>query len=130
MSINYFSALVLTSIFSLTLTACGSGGHSSESDLPPRPKNSGFSATAIQTSDIDSSPLCPTGGVKINTGVDVNQNGTLDTNEINETQELCHLDTDRILANVEELNTNTECSNGGHRLNIGYDLNQSDSIEH
>ena len=94
----------------LLLTACSSGGGESESNEPSSTPSTGFSATAVHTNSVASSPYCPAGGVEILTGVDVNQNGVLDPNEVNDTQELCHIDSDRILAQVENLSANTDCT--------------------
>lgn len=123
-----FNSLSLAFLVCFFLSACGSGGGGESSPQTPEASR-GFSSSSVHASDFESSPLCPGGGVEIHTGVDVNQNGLLDESEINATQELCHLESDRIMAVVEPLSVDSECAFGGNRLKIGYDQNNNDLID-
>lgn len=116
-------------LFSFLLAACGSGG-SSESAAPRvNESNAGYSATAVHTSAVASSSQCPNGGIEIHTGVDVDRSGLLEQEEVTNTQELCHMDTELVLAKVEDLLPDSACNHGGHKLTIGYDQNSDNEIE-
>jgi len=73
--------------------------------------------------------MCSHGGIEIHTGIDTNQNGLLDEDEINNSQELCHADTSLMLTSVDALELESECFYGGNRLRIGYDENENGSLE-
>ncbi|MFV1872497.1 MAG: hypothetical protein ACMZ64_04095 [Oleiphilus sp.] len=122
-----FTFLIL--FISLLLSACGSGGNSSNAKPPTNNDKNTFSSTAVFTSNLQSSALCPSGGIEIHSGIDVNQNGLLDEDEINNTQELCHADSSQILTSVEVLELDSECLYGGNKLRIGYDEDSNGLLE-
>lgn len=73
---------------------------------------------------------CTTGGYKINTGVDINNNNVLDANEVLNSQYLCNGLTGSnslVALNPEPIGTN--CSNGGYKLNTGVDLNKNGTLD-
>ncbi len=116
--------------FLVVLAGCGSGGSSSNNTTSPLPEDQeGFSATAVLSTGFETSALCPDGGIEIHTGIDVNKNGVLDQDEIDNSQELCHANTDRILTEVDALAPESECQYGGNRLRIGYDANANGIID-
>jgi len=112
----------------LTISACGDSS-SGKKASDTGPKTIGYSSTAVQTTSIESSEQCPDGGIQVHAGIDINQNGVLDEDEINNTQTLCNLSTDLVKAKVEKLQTDSACVNGGHRLTIGYDVNKNDQVD-
>lgn len=126
-STKFLSLIILNSIL---ITGCGSGGSAPNDNVAVESdKQSKRSSTAVFSSAIESSPLCPRGGIEIHTGIDTNQNGLLDENEINNSQELCHADTSLILTSVDALELESECFFGGNRLRIGYDENENGTLE-
>lgn len=114
------------------LAACGGGGGESETatdSSSPNNNNAGYSTTAVHTTAVTNSAQCPNGGIQIHTGVDVDQSGILEQDEVTNTQELCHMDAERVLARAERLAPGTACSHGGNRLTIGYDQNGNEQID-
>lgn len=64
--------------------------------------------------------VCPTGGLRVSSGVDLNGNGELDEAEITSTESLC----DRgLLVATEEVPPGDACENGGRRVLTGLDDN-------
>jgi len=81
---------------------------------------------------------CTNGGYKIQTGIDTNNNGILDTNEVQSTNYICNgtngYDGLSSLINISEEPKGDNCENGGYKIEIGIDTNNngildSDEIE-
>lgn len=68
---------------------------------------------------------CENGGSKIETGLDENLNGLLDTNEISSSNYICNgINGDNVLIKTTEIPKSINCENGGYLLEIGQDLNK------
>ena len=75
-------------------------------------------------------PNCPTGGYKINTGVDVNNNNVLDINEISNSQYLCNgIAGNNSLVSLATEPAGVNCPNGGYKVNTGVDVNHNDVLD-
>jgi len=79
---------------------------------------------------------CENGGVRIDTGLDVNRNGVLDEEETTSTQFVCNglNGTDGLLA-IMQIASGDNCENGGIQVNSGLDRNKNglldeDEIQH
>ncbi|WP_418498635.1 DUF7151 family protein [Flagellimonas sp.] len=67
---------------------------------------------------------CSKGGIKIDAGIDLNGNGSLDEEEITSSDYLCNgEDGDLSLVNITEVPANLECPNGGFLFDSGLDTN-------
>lgn len=75
-------------------------------------------------------PNCTTGGYKINTGIDLNNNNILDANEIVNSQYICNglTGNNSLVALVTEP-VGQNCSNGGYKVNTGIDANKNGILE-
>lgn len=95
---------------------CGGGDNTVEGDPPIIP-----SVTAIAPGD----PTCPTGGVRVSTGVDDDRDGVLSDSEIDRTSSICNGNNlgveDDVLVRTVSLDPGVECPDGGRRLDIGLD---------
>ena len=115
-----------------TLMACGGGSGSDDTTLSGQEEN-GLSTLAISTQTVAPGPQCAEGGVEIDTGVDTNQNGILDTSEVTDTYNLCHgQDGDNGLVaiiNTEELSAGLECALGGIKITSGMDINGNAQLD-
>jgi len=79
---------------------------------------------------------CPTGGLRINSGVDANANGVLDPSEVTSTNYICNgangLTTSTGLNSLIAIVTEppgSNCSYGGLRISVGLDLNGNGVLE-
>ena len=73
---------------------------------------------------------CSTGGYKINSGVDVNKNGTLDNSEVQSTKYICNgANGLNYLIGVVAQSAGTTCTYGGYRFNTGIDLNSNGILD-
>jgi len=70
---------------------------------------------------------CTSGGHKIETGIDTNNNGTLDSDEVQSTQYICNgtdgLNGQSSLVDVTEEPVGANCSSGGFKIDVGLDTN-------
>ena len=119
-------------VSSMLLTACGGGGSSDETDSTPSTSDRGLS-TVSMTTPFAISDDCPNGGIEVSTGIDDNGNGLLDSNEIDNTQSVCHgsngnSGSSSLIATHEEL-AGANCANGGLRIDIGMDSNASGVLD-
>lgn len=75
-------------------------------------------------------PNCATGGYKINTGIDINNNSILDASEIINSQYICNglSGSNSLVAMVAEP-AGPNCPNGGYRVNSGTDLNKNGVLD-
>lgn len=73
---------------------------------------------------------CENGGLKIDTGVDLNGNGILDDSEINATHYVCNgLEGLSSLIKVIDEPTGPECENGGIRIFSGIDVDRNKTLD-
>ncbi len=79
---------------------------------------------------------CTAGGKKIESGIDLNDNGTLDAGEITDTDYICNgLDGadgsngHSSLANVTDEPAGLNCENGGKKIETGVDLNDNGVLD-
>ena len=81
-------------------------------------------STAILQRELLSADECQFGGTAIDTGIDENGNGFLDSEEVDQTHILCHSEPGpSSLIMMSSSGINTECPHGGKRLESGVDLN-------
>jgi len=75
-------------------------------------------------------PNCPTGGYKVNTGIDINNNNVLDASEIQNSQYLCNgLTGANSLVSLVAEPAGPNCSNGGYKINTGIDINNNGVLD-
>jgi hypothetical protein len=68
---------------------------------------------------------CQNGGIKINSGLDLNKNGVLEENEITSTAYICNgVDGNTNLTRTTNENSGGNCGNGGLKVEYGLDLNK------
>ena len=86
--------------------------------------------------DIQTEPVgenCNSGGLKIISGIDLNNNGILDMDEIDETKYICNgqSGSDGILSlmNILPEPAGENCSNGGYKIISGLDMNQNSNLD-
>jgi|GEM_PF-1304080 len=72
-------------------------------------------------------PNCPNGGYKVNSGIDVNKNGTLDIAETQSTTYICNGKS--ALTSLMAEPSGSNCPTGGFRLNTGIDVNGNGTLE-
>ncbi|MCA9532590.1 MAG: hypothetical protein KC593_02890 [Myxococcales bacterium] len=115
---------ILSTALGVCLSAfgCGGGDTTIEGDPPIIP-----AITAIAPGD----PTCPTGGVRVQTGVDDNRDGTLSADEVDQTSSVCNGSDvvgieDNVLVRTVPISPGPECAAGGRRLDIGLDNGDGD----
>lgn len=68
---------------------------------------------------------CENGGIKINSGLDLNRNGILEENEITSTAYVCNgVDGNTNLTRTTNENSGGNCGNGGLKVEYGLDANK------
>ncbi|PWJ44375.1 LamG domain-containing protein [Sediminitomix flava] len=76
---------------------------------------------------------CSAGGQKIDIGIDLNKNGTLDYEEIESTQYICNgengTDGQSSLIKLTEEKAGNNCFYGGYKIETGIDLNKNDILD-
>ncbi len=73
---------------------------------------------------------CSNGGIKIETGIDVNSNGFLDADEVQGTAYVCNgSDGLTSLTNISSENEGDNCENGGMKIESGLDLNANGLLD-
>ncbi len=87
----------------------------------------------IDIKDEPAGSNCSTGGYKILTGIDLNNNNILDENEIQNTKYICNGDNglnglNTLLSIVAE-KPGANCPVGGYKVSTGIDLNNNDTLE-
>ncbi|MBK6282269.1 MAG: hypothetical protein IPF54_06005 [Draconibacterium sp.] len=86
--------------------------------------------------DIQTEPVgenCNSGGLKIISGIDLNNSGILDMDEIDETKYICNgqSGSDGILSlmNILPEPAGENCYNGGYKIISGLDMNQNSNLD-
>jgi hypothetical protein len=76
-----------------------------------------------------SSETCPNGGLTIKTGTDKNLNKKIDSDEINDVFNICNgkNGSDTAINSLIKTSSENSCSNGGFKIETGFDLN-SDGV--
>ena len=75
--------IITLSVCTLLLTACGGGGSGGGNPGNANASTNTQLSTAARTSVLAANdPACPNGGILVETGIDSNGNGTLETNEV------------------------------------------------
>lgn len=86
--------------------------------------------SSTKVTNIGAGANCENGGLKINTGVDLNENGTLDDTEINSTHYVCNgLDGPSSLIKVIDESAGPDCENGGVKIFSGIDTDRNKILE-
>jgi hypothetical protein len=84
----------------------------------------------IETASEAAGANCPTGGLKVLSGLDLNNNGVLDSNEITSTNYVCSGVTGlNSLIKTSTENPGANCAAGGQKIEMGIDANQSGNLE-
>ncbi len=88
--------------------------------------NSSF--TSVNTEPVGEN--CPNGGIKIDSGVDANGDGTLEEAEITTTTYVCNgVDGNNSLIRVTGEAAGINCENGGIKIDTGLDTNRDGTLE-
>lgn len=78
-------------------------------------------------------PVCADGGVLILSGIDVNENGKLDSAEVDQTQNVCNGSNGaaglKSLLDIQPLPAGTACANGGVIIRSGIDKNNDGKLD-
>ncbi len=82
--IKVFPVLVFCILLTFVLAACGGGGGA------PATKTGGASTVTAQSTLPVGDPNCSTGGVALDYGIDDNDNGVLDSGEVDGTEYICN----------------------------------------
>lgn len=88
---------------------------------------------------IDNEPIgdnCTSGGYKIMSGLDINENNVLDGDEVQTTNYLCHGNDGlfgpeglKSLIRADEESKSDNCKEGGYRISTGIDFNDNDTLD-
>lgn len=124
----------MLSALTLLLSACGS---QSEQQTDPTPNESpALFDSVIALTNVEAS-TCPNGGVQIEMGIDENGNGTLDSDEVDDsrTETICHgvdgangtVGNNSLIRMVDA--DVEDCQFGGKTVHIGQDLNNNNTLD-
>jgi len=84
----------------------------------------------IKTTNEAAGMNCENGGVKIDSGIDTNGNGTLDDDEITATAYVCNgVDGNNSLTKITNEATGANCENGGLKIDTGVDANSNGVLD-
>lgn len=73
---------------------------------------------------------CEAGGIKLDVGIDINSNGSLDIDEIQSTSYICNgLDGDIGLTSVTSEPAGVNCEIGGQKIDSGFDIDGDGALE-
>ncbi|MGM0597071.1 MAG: DUF7151 family protein [Myxococcota bacterium] len=73
---------------------------------------------------------CEYGGKLVETGIDLNENGSLDAEEVENSEYICNgLDGNRYQVLINKVKEPSCFSNNGKRIEIGFDLNENDLLD-
>lgn len=86
------------------------------------------SLTSVTTEPAGDS--CKNGGVKIDSGIDVNRNGTLDEDEVTATAYVCNgIDGNNSITKINNEASGVNCETGGVKIDTGIDSNQNGTLD-
>ena len=118
----------LCAIFALS--ACE---NKSENTSPPQGGSTLNSSLYVATSVIAPGAECANGGISVKSGLDTNNNGTLDNSEITETQIVCNgIDGNNglnSLVSVSDEPAGANCGAGGKKIEVGLDSNSNNTLD-
>lgn len=123
----------------LAVSGCGGGGGSGSGSEPGTTETS-LHGVSIKTTELPNSDECANGGVSIDTGIDENGNGTLDSDEVDNTYVICNgadgvdgsdgtASGSNTVFDFEDIAAGDTCVYGGTRLLIGLDGNSNGVLD-
>ncbi len=83
----------------------------------------------IETTEEIAGANCEFGGLKVETGLDKNSNGTLDANEILKTEYVCGVAGKNNLVNITDEPPGSNCEIGGVKIDSGMDSNGNGTLD-
>ncbi len=90
-------------------------------------------SSLVNVTDDPAGINCTSGGFKIDVGIDSNNNGVLDTDEIQSTQYICNGDSGSnglsSLVNVTDEPAGINCTSGGFKIDVGIDSNNNGVLD-
>ncbi|RFS26671.1 hypothetical protein DVR12_02455 [Chitinophaga silvatica] len=88
-------------------------------------------SSLIKTTVEPAGTNCQSGGYKIETGIDINDNNILDNSEVTNTSFICNGNNNETgtLINVKEEKPGSNCPNGGYRIETGTDKNKDGILD-
>lgn len=90
--------------------------------------NNGNNSITVVTNE-PSNLNCQNGGIKINSGLDINGNGLLEDSEISTTAYVCNgIDGNSSLTRITNEEIGSHCENGGLKIEYGLDLNLDNTL--
>jgi hypothetical protein len=120
---KYYIRIALITVFTLLLASCGGGAGGGK-------KNTGLDSIAALSKLIPPGEVCPSGGAEVETGVDVNENGLLDPDEVTNTETICNGSNgfnSMVMFSTEPEGSN--CELGGIRIIVGLDSDEDSFLE-
>lgn len=73
---------------------------------------------------------CESGGIKVSFGLDLNDNGILDNEEISSSTFICNGNkASNLLSNVKSIVPNDDCISGGTQVDYGLDINENNTLD-
>ncbi len=96
---------------------------------PVGPTGASGSNGLVATSDEPPGTHCADGGTKIEVGVDLDEDGTLDANEVTNTSYVCNANGTTSLVSTTAEPSGANCPFGGTRINYGIDANDDDVLD-
>ena len=122
-------ALIATAWAALALAACGGGGATGGGGSPA----TGITAKPLVSVGAEAAgPRCPQGGSRIESGLDRNGDGVLQTEEISQTQYVCQDGqgpSTKLLLSTQPEAAGTACPQGGVRVRAGQDANANQKLD-
>lgn len=124
-------------IIALSLAACGGGGSGADTStpapvviVPPAPADA---AILKRETVVLPGEDCATGGIAVDTAIDVNGDGILDASEIDTTEIVCDgkdgLDGITALVSQTVVMPGDSCEDGGLRFDVGLDINDNGLLD-
>lgn len=122
-------------LFLLTLIACssedGTNGLDGRDGIDGLDGENGLNSL-VNTAVEDPGTNCANGGFRLDFGLDINSNGTLEASEVTSSQYVCNTESSTGLSSL--VSTAIElpgenCSNGGYKLDVGIDNNSNGILD-
>ena len=108
----------------ILLNGCGGGGSTSaENGAAPA---ASARTTPLQAGDTD----CPNGGALVESGIDENKNGLLDSEEVDSREKVCNgINSHNSLVTMSDETAGGNCPYGGIRIDSGLDQNDNSTLD-
>lgn len=120
--------LLSLALFCAMITSCKKGDKGDMGDRGPAGAN-GQNAM-VRTTAEPAGANCATGGTKIESGTDANNNGTLDAAEISQTRYVCNGTNGQVaLTRTTAEPAGANCTAGGTKIETGLDANSNGTLE-